>query len=535
MKCFIRINLLLSILLTSGLHLKGLAQPNSSIKLFRFGVAENEKPGIVTAEGKRYDVSSFGEDYDEEFFTKEGITRLEAWFKENKSKCPEVPDRVRIASCIVRPSKIVAIGLNYLEHVREGGTSVPKEPVIFLKATSSLAGPFDTVVIPRNSTKTDYEAELAIVIGKKASYVSQKDAFSYVAGYTIINDYSEREWQLERPAGQWDKGKSSDTFAPLGPYLVTPSELGNPQNLGIWLSVNGQKVQESNTREMIFPIERLISEVSRYMTLFPGDVIATGTPSGVGLGQKPQKYLKPGDVVELGIEKLGTQKQKLISYIQFSLGEDAYKDYQAWVALGLGGIPHTFEGYQTVKQLGLQMKDPLDVSRVAKDIGSKGDVKVLKNLPKRKGAKPVIAPFAVPHRQVDQHNDSITRLSQKKIFDDKVADPDYNLLYKLSYLEKHNFGIFLKDSAAGNQTVVPVSHAEVGHIHPTDGSMHIILSPSDTKEVITKGWGELHGLAGQGAAAKTYLMIYSPRDKQELNVTRQILDAAVRYSSYQVK
>ena len=198
--------------------------------------------------------------------------------------------------------------------MREGGTTVPKEPVIFLKATSSLSGPFDNVVIPRNSLKTDYEVELAIVIGKKASYVSQQDALNYVAGYTIINDYSEREWQLERPAGQWDKGKSSDTFAPLGPYLVTPQEIGDAQKLAIWLSVNGERVQEANTSDMIFRIERLISEASRYMTLLPGDVIATGTPSGVGLGQKPQKYLKSGDVVELGIENLGTQSRLSVPF-----------------------------------------------------------------------------------------------------------------------------------------------------------------------------------------------------------------------------
>ncbi len=518
------------LLLTTGLTCQNQAQ-TPPIKLFRFGSVDNEKPGILLVDGKRYDVSAFGEDYNEAFFSKNGIARLKDWFEKNKTNCPEVPDNTRIASCIVRPSKIVAIGLNYLEHVTEGGTTVPKEPVIFLKATSSLSGPFDKVVIPRNSLKTDYEVELAIVIGKKASYVSEQDALNYVAGFTIINDCSEREWQLERPAGQWDKGKSSDTFAPLGPYLVTPQEIGDAQKLAIWLSVNGRRVQEANTSDMIFRIERLISEASRYMTLLPGDVIATGTPSGVGLGQKPQKYLRPGDVVELGIEKLGTQKQTLVSSIQFYLGEEAYKDYQAWVALGLGGIPHTFEGYQTVKQLNTQMKDPLDVNRIAGGIGAKGDVKVLKNLPKRKGTKPVIAPFAVPHRQLDQHNDSLTRLSQKKIFDEQVANHAYNLQYKLSYLEKHNYGIFLKDSAAGNQTIVPVSHAEVGHIHPTDGSMHIILSPSDTKEVIQKGWGELHGLAGQGAAAKTYLMIYSPRDKKELDITRQILEAAVRYSS----
>lgn len=531
MKRFIMISFLCTILLmTLGITSQNLAQ-TTPIKLFRFGPSENEKPGILTAEGKRYDVSAFGEDYNEAFFSTKGIERLQEWFEKNRTNCPEVSVSARLASCIARPSKIVAIGLNYLDHVKEGGTTIPSEPVIFLKASSSISGPYDPVIIPRNSTKTDYEAELAIVIGKKASFVSPKEALSHVAGYTIINDYSEREWQLERPAGQWDKGKSSDTFAPLGPYLVTPLEIGDPQNLAIWLSVNGKRVQEANTRDMIFGIERLISEVSQYMTLLPGDVIATGTPSGVGLGQIPQKYLSPGDVVELGIEKLGSQKQILVSSIQFYLGEEAYLDYQAWVALGLGGIPHTFEGYQTVKRLGFQMKDPFDVNRIAGDVGSKGDVKGLKNLPKRNGNRPVIAPFAVPHRQVDQHNDSIMRLLQKKIFDEQVSNPTYNLQYKLSYLERHNYGIFLKDSAAGNQTVVPVSHAEVGHIHPTDGSMHIILSPSDTKEVIQKGWGELHGLAGQGAAAKTYLMIYSPRDKKELDVTRQILEAAVKYSS----
>jgi 2-keto-4-pentenoate hydratase/2-oxohepta-3-ene-1,7-dioic acid hydratase in catechol pathway len=418
-------------MLSAGFSSPSFAQAQP-IKLFRFGSIENEKSGIITADGKRYDVSAFGEDYNEAFFSKNGIARLQDWFEKNKVNCPEVSVSERIASCITRPSKIVAIGLNYLEHVREGGTTVPKEPVIFLKAPSSLSGPFDNVVIPRNSLKTDYEVELAIVIGKKASYVSQQDALNYVAGYTIINDYSEREWQLERPAGQWDKGKSSDTFAPLGPYLVTPQEIGDAQKLTIWLTVNGKRVQESNTSEMIFRIERLISEASRYMTLLPGDVIATGTPSGVGLGQKPPRYLKHGDVVELGIEKLGTQKQTLISSIQYYLGEEAYKDYQAWVALGLGGIPHTFEGYQTMKQLGTQMKDPLDVNRVASGIGKKGDVTVLKNLPKRKGTKPTIAPFAVPHRQVDQHNDSITRLSQKIIFDEQVANPTYNLQVKLS-------------------------------------------------------------------------------------------------------
>ena len=443
-----------------------------------------------------------------------------------------MPANSRVASCVARPSKIVAIGLNYADHIKEGGAPTPTEPVIFLKASSALGGPYDSVMIPKNSVKTDYEAELAIVIGKKASYVSEEEALNYVAGYTVINDYSEREWQLERVAGQWDKGKSADNFAPLGPYLVTPEDIGDPQNLSIWLKVNGVIAQESNTKMMIFKIPRLISEISKYMTLLPGDVIATGTPSGVGLGQKPPRYLKPGDVVELGIENIGTQKQPITSAIQHFLGEAAYKDYQAWVALGLGGLPHTFEGYQTVKRLGLLTKNPLDVSRIKGDIGSKGDRKTLNNLPKRKGAKPTIAPFAIPHRQTDQHNDSITRRLQKKIFDAQVADTRYHLCYKISYYEKHNLAVFLKDSVTGNPTVMPYTHAEVGHIHPSDGSMHVILSPSDTNEVIEKGWGEFHGLAGQNGLIKTYMMIYSPRNEQELAITKQILEAAVKYSSH---
>jgi|SoiMethySBSTD1v2_1073268.scaffolds.fasta_scaffold30575_3 2-keto-4-pentenoate hydratase/2-oxohepta-3-ene-1,7-dioic acid hydratase in catechol pathway len=289
------------------------SQSASSIKLFRFGDVLNEKPGVVTAGGKRIDVSSFGEDYNEKFFATEGIARLQKWLEKNQSRCPEVPSSIRIASCVARPSKIVAIGLNYLLHVKESNIPVPTEPVIFMKASSAMSGPFDNVIIPKNSTKTDYEVELAIIIGKKASNVSVDDALSYVAGYTIINDYSEREWQLERPATQWDKGKSADTFAPLGPYLVTPAELGDPHNLSIWLTLNGKKVQDANTSDMIFKVGQLISDVSKYMTLLPGDVIATGTPSGVGHGKKPPVYLKPGDVVELGIEKLGTQKQVLVS------------------------------------------------------------------------------------------------------------------------------------------------------------------------------------------------------------------------------
>jgi hypothetical protein len=245
-------------------------------------------------------------------------------------------------------------------------------------------------------------------------------------------------------------------------------------------------------------------------------------------------YLKPGDVVELGIEKLGTQKQLVGTAIKYFLTDAEYKDYQDWVALGLGGIPHTLDGYRTVKMLGKQMKDPFDVSRITNGIDKPGDIKVLVDLPKREGQRPVIAPFAVPHRQMNQHNDTTTRNKQKQIFDTQVADANYNLVYKMSYLERNSPGIFLKDSAAGNQTVIPVSHAEIGHIHFFDGSMHIILSPSDTKQVIEKGWGELHGLAGQGEAAKTYMMVYSPRNDMELEVTKKILEAAVKYASLQV-
>lgn len=509
-----------------------MAQNKNSIKLFRFGNDTNEKPGVLTADGKMLDVSAFGEDYNEKFFAGNSIIRLKEWLIRNGSNCPQVPSQTRMASCIARPSKIVAIGLNYEEHVREGGAPVPTEPVIFLKATSALCGPYDDAIIPADAIKMDYEAELAIVIGKKASYVTEDDALSYVAGYTVINDYSERAWQLERPGGQWDKGKSADHFAPLGPYLITPEDVGDPQHLKIWLTLNGDTVQNANTKAMIFNIKRLISEASKYMTLLPGDVIATGTPSGVGLGRKPPVYLKPGDAIALGIENIGMQKQTVVSGMELILGKDAYQDYLRWVALGIGGLPHTLAGYRTVKRIGLQMKNPLDISRVTGDIGRPGDIKTLVNLPKRKGTKPTIAPFAVPHRQTDQHNDTLVRNQQKKIFDAQVADKTFGLVYKTSYLERNNAGIFLRDSAAGNPTVVAISHAEVGHIHPSDGSMHIILSASDTKEVIEKGWGELHGLAGEGRAAKTYMMIYAPRNEMELEITKKILLAAVKYATH---
>jgi hypothetical protein len=217
--------------------------------------------------------------------------------------------------------------------------------------------------------------------------------------------------------------------------------------------------------------------------------------------------------------------------IKIALGEKDYQDYKNWVALGIGGIPHTLEGYRNMKELSKQMKDPLDVSGLKQDIGKRGDISTLKNLPVRNGERPTIAPYPVPHRQMTQHNDSIIREKQKKVFDDAVAASKGILIYKTSYLEKNSPGIFLQDSATGNKTVVLVSHGEVGHIHMFDGSMHIILSPSDTKEVIEKGWGELHGLAGQGRAAKTYMMIYSPRDSKELEIVKKILEAAIKYTS----
>lgn len=504
-------------------------------KLFRYRTPSGIKPGVLNSSGKMMDVSLFTKDYDESFFSSDGISRLKQWLVKNESKCKVLPARVDFASPVARPSKIVAIGLNYLEHVREGSGVVPSEPVIFMKSSTSMCGPNDTVLIPKNSLKTDYEVELAIIIGKQASTITEQEASAYIAGYAIINDYSEREWQLERPANQWDKGKSANTFAPIGPYLVTPEEVGDPHNLKIWLTVNGIQRQSSNTGDMIYKVSRLVSDISQYMTLLPGDVIATGTPSGVGLGSKPPKYLRPGDVVELGIEKLGIQRQVIGSALKNYLTPNELKDYWDWVALGPGGLPNTLEGYRTVKTLEKQMKDPLDINRIVSAIDQPGDLKSLIDLPKRKGTKPVIAPYAIPHRQTDQHNDTLIRNLQKKIFDDQVADKNFNLIYKLSYLERHSPGIFIKDSATGNQTVLPVSHAEVGHIHPTDGSMHLILSPSDTKEVIAKGWGELHGLSGQDRIAKTYTMIYSPRDQAELEVTKKILIAAVKYSSQPVK
>lgn len=282
------------------------------MKLFRFGEPGIEKPGVLW-NNKKLDASSFGEDYNESFFEHDGINRLKKWVEAHHQNLPVVDDSLRLASCVQRPSKIICIGLNYSDHAKETGAALPQEPILFFKSTTALSGPNDQVVIPKNSVKTDWEVELAFVIGKKASYVEEKDALNYVAGYCIHNDYSEREFQLER-GGQWVKGKSCDTFAPMGPYLLTPDEVKDVDNLRLWLKLNGKIVQDGTTANLVFKTPFLIHYISQFMTLLPGDVITTGTPAGVGLGMKPPFYLKPGDVVELGIDGMGEQKQTLVAW-----------------------------------------------------------------------------------------------------------------------------------------------------------------------------------------------------------------------------
>jgi len=283
------------------------------MKLIRFGTIGQEKPGVQLANGMNLDVTAFGEDYDENFFGTEGVKRLKNWLAKNESNCPIVKDDMRLGTPMVRPSKIVCVGLNYAQHAAESGMDVPKEPVLFFKATSALVGPNDDLIIPKGSEKTDWEVELAVVIGKKASYVEEADALDHVAGYVLHNDYSERAFQLEM-SGQWVKGKSCDTFAPVGPFIATRDEIKDPNNLNLWLKLNGEMMQNSNTSDFIFNIQQVVSHISQFMTLLPGDIISTGTPFGVGLGLTPPTYLKPGDLVELGIEGLGTSKQKVKAY-----------------------------------------------------------------------------------------------------------------------------------------------------------------------------------------------------------------------------
>lgn len=284
------------------------------MKLIRWGDAGHEKTGVII-DDVNYDTSALGGDYNEEFFENNGLARLEEFVKANAGKLVAVPAGARIGSPVARPSKIICIGLNYADHAKETNAATPVEPIIFMKSTTALTGPFDQIITPKNSVKTDWEVELAVIIGKKASYVEEADALDYVAGYALHNDVSEREFQIERN-GTWDKGKGCDTFAPIGPFLATPDELDDINNLRLWLSVNGKMMQDGNTSNFIFNIPFVISYVSQFMTLLPGDVISTGTPAGVGLGFNPPIYLKAGDVVELGIDGLGKARQEVKAYVK---------------------------------------------------------------------------------------------------------------------------------------------------------------------------------------------------------------------------
>ena len=283
------------------------------MKLIRFGKQGEEKPGIQLDNGNLIDVSSKFHDYDEKFFSRGGIEILKEWLNENHESAPKLDDSVRLGPPIARPSKIICIGLNFKDHAEESGFETPEEPVIFGKAASALSGPNDNIVIPKGSEQTDWEVELAVIIGKRASYVEESEALDYVAGFALHNDVSERSFQKDR-GGQWIKGKSADTFAPLGPFMATVDEIDDLNNMKMWLKVNGEQMQDGNTSNLIFGVQHVISYLSQFMSLLPGDVISTGTPAGVGMGMKPEKYLKPGDVVELGIDYLGSSEQNVVAY-----------------------------------------------------------------------------------------------------------------------------------------------------------------------------------------------------------------------------
>jgi 2-keto-4-pentenoate hydratase/2-oxohepta-3-ene-1,7-dioic acid hydratase in catechol pathway len=281
------------------------------MKLVRHGQPGQERPGIVDATGQIRDLSGMCDDFGPAFFAGGGIARLSGI---DVRSLPPVLVGTRLGPCVAQPGNFIAIGLNYVQHARETNAPIPTDPILFNKAPSCICGPNDTVLLPKGSTKTDWEVELALVIGREAHYVSEADALSYVAGYFICNDVSEREFQLER-SGQWVKGKMSPTFGPIGPWLVTPDEIPDVQNLGLWLELNGKRIQDSNTSDMIFPIARLVADTSQYVLLQPGDIITTGTPPGVGMGKKPDPiWLKPGDVVTLGIQGLGEQRQRIVAY-----------------------------------------------------------------------------------------------------------------------------------------------------------------------------------------------------------------------------
>ena len=279
------------------------------MKLVRFGEAGAEKPGIVDRDGAIRDLSGVVADIGGAAISPEELARLAAL---DTGSLPLAPEGARLGPCVANTGKFICIGLNYADHAAESGMEVPPEPVMFMKATSAICGPNDPIIIPRGSEKTDWEVELAVIIGKRAKYVSEENALDHVAGYAVTNDVSERAFQIER-AGQWTKGKSCDNYGQIGPWLVTRDEVADPQNLGMWLTVNGETKQDGSTRTMVYGVAHLVSYLSRFMSLHPGDVISTGTPPGVGMGQKPPRYLKPGDVVELGIEGLGSQRQDVIA------------------------------------------------------------------------------------------------------------------------------------------------------------------------------------------------------------------------------
>lgn len=284
------------------------------MKLLRFGPKGSEKPGLQLEDGTRIDASGFGMDWNHDFFADPAnLDRLAGWLEANRASAPRLAEDVRLGSAVARPGKLICIGLNFSDHAAEAGMEIPKEPIIFFKATSALTGPNDPVIIPKDSVKTDWEVELAFVVGKKASYVSEAEALSHVAGYVLHNDYSERVYQLER-GGQWVKGKSCDSFAPLGPYVATADEIPDPENLAMWLKVNGETKQNGSSSKLIFGIAHLVSYLSHFMTLEPGDVVSTGTPPGVGMGFNPPQFLKAGDVVELGIEGLGSSSQTAVAW-----------------------------------------------------------------------------------------------------------------------------------------------------------------------------------------------------------------------------
>jgi 2,4-diketo-3-deoxy-L-fuconate hydrolase len=283
------------------------------MKLIRYGALGEEKPGLQLEDGRKIDSSAVTGDYDEAFFASGGLDRLAEWAATSADSAAEVPADSRLGAPVARPSKLLCIGLNFSDHAAETGAALPEEPVLFCKATSSYNGPFDDIIIPKASEQTDWEVEIAVVIGKRANYISEAEAPAHIAGYVLHNDVSERSFQKDR-GGQWVKGKSADSFAPLGPFLATQDEIADVDNLPMWLTVNGEKMQDGNTSNLIFNIPHIVSYLSQFMSLLPGDVISTGTPAGVGMGMDPPRYLKPGDVVELGIEGLGSSKQNVVAY-----------------------------------------------------------------------------------------------------------------------------------------------------------------------------------------------------------------------------